>query len=395
MRWVVTLLLIVVLIAVGVFAARYFDLKGMLWPTDVPATDDEFSMVKENNPRFAEAVNMIASNRDIEEARRILEEEVARAESEDDEGLAGVARLWLAISSVSLTNTENESAITSYVEQMTAIATNESYTSRTRTYAYAYLANLFLQLAAVGRPEDLRMLDPMFKHPAHALFLVKDADGALDHRASVVNILEASADIGENPLVHARTASILAKGVEIGWDAGAAEKRLREAVSLLNRASLVEDDLRQSDTAPFYPIYLFLRAQTYAATATLLDGKLASEITVDIPALFDQALQASLLGQVGAEASIRYGYAKYLVESHVWDDAVADATEREALTARVEPILRPFAERENLRNTALFDVLLKAKSVRTTMPSQYETLVEVSEYSPSFKALLSEQGALE
>ncbi len=384
--------LFALLLAVGVFAFRYLNLQNPLSST---TNGDEFSAVKEDNPRFAEAVNMISSNRDVGEARRILEEEAVRAESEGDQSFAGVARLWLAISSASRSNTEDASAITSYVEQMTNIATNEAYESRTRTYAYAYLANIFLELAATGRPEDFSMLDPLFAHPAHAIFLVKAATGNLDHRASVVNILKASADIGDNPLVYARTASILAKGVEIGWNKDKAEDNLREAIRLLNRAATSEADLRKSDTAVFYPVYLFLRAQTYAAAATLLDGKLASEITVDIPALFEEALQASSLGQVGAEASIRYGYAKYIVESYKWDDTVGDVFERETLTTQVERILQPFAERENLRKTALFNVLIKLKDARATVPSQYERLVKVSEYSPSFKKILTEYGAFE
>ncbi|MSU74782.1 hypothetical protein EXS57_03335 [Candidatus Kaiserbacteria bacterium] len=377
-----------ILIVIGIFyyRARYFTAE---------INPSAFTEIMREDQQFSDAVALVQAG-DKEGARPILEERLRAAEANGDEEIAGVMKLWLALTYSTVS--EDIEKLGSYAKTLTEVATNENYHPRTRSYAYAFLGGLYSRLSTESLLGSSSVLDVIIGNPALKELSVQKADGSSDYRRSMVAILKNGASLRENPFLYSRLASVIVRGIETNQlpnDPESVRKYVEEAVAYIDKAQLVESDLRSVDTIPLYAEYLFLNAQVLGIVKNIHSGKYASIVTDNIDELYATAITVASAGSDGGiEAASRYIYSEYLTKLFQIEQSEGKSVDKSALTKKLDEILLPFSEKASLRSTIMFNSIINAKARAGKNIEIYNTVKRVAQYSPVFESVLKKYNAL-
>lgn len=346
-----------------------------------------FTQIVAERPDFASAVDIVKNGGDLAQARRLLDTELAAAEKRGEFDVAGVVKLWVALTQV--TSSNDPAQLSAYTQTLTDVALNSTYDQRTRKYAYAFLGDIFSRLIAINAPQTNAILDEVLARQELSTHRKLREDGTVNYRESITEILRFVLE-RDNPLVSARVASFIVGGLERGEvPDGQKAARIDEALYFVQTAKQYEMDLQEPDITSLYPSYLFLRAQVYGGLSLLDEGAHRSKITEDVLSLYEQAVTAATASSNrGAEASVRYNYAKYLVGVHLFKEAPT-ATETKALSSKLDTIFSAFELNESLKTTAMFGIMQQYWRAGESVSQGYPTLQQMTKYSPTLKALLT------
>lgn len=370
------------LIAIG--SGLYF-YRDMFLPKKAPVTYDT---LLNQNKNFAQAVDIIQNGGDLNQAQTLLQQDLVKAEQNNQYDVAGVIKLWLALAQSPEVN--NPTTLTKYVQTLTEVAADDRYGARTRQYAFALIGSIYSRLLALNNPSLLPVLDVPFKNPVLAHAQVKNTDGTTNYRQSIITLL-GEAPGSPNPLVLARTASIMIRGVELG-EVPEKERQtyILRAVQNLQTAHTYVADIQQNDTAKLYLSYLFLVAQAYGKIATIDNGVYASTVQVDVDDLYTDAIVAAST-DTESQSSARYGYAKYLVLRYGLSSNHT-AAETAALTKKLDSLFQAFIDNSALKNTQMFTIIMSTFVDKKSANSEdYQVVQMLQKYSPVFKKLLAQQ----
>ncbi len=330
-----------------------------------------FTEIKKRDEIFTKAVENIISG-DFEGGRALLEQNLGNISEPE---LQGIYKLWIAVS-------YRNSNVKQFAKELIAVATNEAYAPRTRTFAYAFLGEVYAGLP----PKDV--LDTIANNPSFLSERVVSASGQVDYRQTMINILEKSSLLQPNPLIFVREASIRLATSSLTTEDVEAIK------SGLSKATLVQEQLQFEDTLPLYPSYTYLRARVVGGLALYAQRNPSQKIEVleNADDMFKKAIEVtSSSGETYSEASARLTYVKYLIESYPYQNSSPPKT-KSSLIAEIEEIVAPFKTKEALTKSVHFQLLLNAK--KSGNPSYYAVVKEYAKYSPTLSEIFKKNGAL-
>lgn len=357
-------------VALGGFSYIFFYTNLFRAEQKAPAN---FSVLLEEDSVFKLGIENIRSGKSME-GRAALEQNIANVRQPE---IVGVYQLWIA-SSFRFEDPKQ------YAQRMTNVATGPLFDKRTRLYAYAFLGDFYS--AAPGN----EVLDIIVNEESLKPFQVKRSDGTIDYRFTFSAILQnASQTLGDNPLVLARTASIVLGGLRSG------DVRMKETFTLadidaiVSRAIPLESDLLQTDTAPLYSSYLFLLAQVVGGVKLEAYGKSLPTIdALEIGDLYTRAINISSTGNKPIEASARINYALYLIESY---EQTGEEKNKTVLDEKIADLMKRFENDTLLQESPIVGVFVSAKSRGDKY--SYDKMKKISEYSSIFTDLMESKGA--
>ncbi len=358
---------ILLLFVVGTFSVWTFGNRS-----NIPeAPKGDFSSIIEDDATFKLAVETIRGG-NYSGGRELLEGNIANVSP----AIEGVYKLWIA----STFRFEDQKR---FATQMTEVATGPLYGYRTRLYAYAFLGDLYS--SAPGK----EVLNEIVESEKLKGFQVLNQDATINYRSTFVALLQnATATLGDNPLVLLRTASI-AFGAIRGGSTNPHPLTADQIEDLVARALPLENDLLQPDTTPLYASYTFLLAQVVGwlqAGDSPVTNEQVAALSVD--QLYERAINLASSANKSVEASARINYVTYLIESHEKKTLEEQTKEQVVLLEKINTAMQPFEGDEKLQDSVIIQFYASAQDRNDTVSS--ELVKKIASYSPVFLKLVAE-----
>ena len=331
-----------------------------------------FSAILKEDEAFKFAIENIRSGK-VVEGRNALEDNIANIQQPE---IIGVYQLWIA-------NSFRFEDPKQYAQKMTSVATGPLFDKRTRLYAYAFLGDFYS--AAPGN----EVLDIIVNEESLKAFQARNIDGSLNYRLTFSTILQnATQTLGDNPLVLARTASIVLGGLRSGDKSVQDVFSLSDIDTMIARAIPLENDLFQTDTQPLYSSYIFLLAQVVGGAKLEARGQsLATIDTLNIGDLYTRAINTSSTGNKPIEASARINYVVYLIENYE-----QNGENKEGVLEKIAELMKRFEQDNAFQDTPVIQFFVSAKSRGDSF--SYKKMQKIAEYSTVFADLMKSKGAL-
>jgi len=382
-------------IIVWIFVVAAFILGAYyLWSTKFSQDTVSTEELLVKNENFARAADILNNGGSKGEARAILEGELQKAEQAERIREAGIIKLYIGISQLS--NSNDAASMAEPAKTFVEVATDIRYPYQTRSYAYAYIGEIFARVLALKNPQANTVLDIVLSDPFMKNFKIMRSDGTVDYRESGIRLLSAMEKIRNsketpNPILLARIASLTIRGVELGEikDPNDRQGRIESALTYLNGARSHEAVFKSPDVAKLYPSYLYLTVQVYGLISVIENGKYKDQVKENVDELYQKVLTTAVAsGDRGTEAGVRYNFAKYLMLKYKLK-ASHTAQEDAALQTTLDQIFKPFVDQPALRETSLFGIIVNYSKNKDRDPINYAITQGLSGYSPVFKSLLA------
>jgi len=378
------------LIAVVAFGGYYAWSNNLFFGKGQVSTED----LRNSNQNFAQATDIIYNGGDQSQARTMLEAELQKAEETQNFREAGIIKFYIAQTQYSSSN--DAATLAPYAKTFVEVATNNQYAFQTRSYAFAYLGEIFSRVLALNDSEANSVLDLILNDPFIGNYKITNTDGSVNYRESAIRMLAGIEKIrhpseAPNPVMLTRLASLMVRSVELGEVTKAEDRqgRIAGAIEYVERAKNHEDVFQKADIARLYPSYLFLSAQVYGIASVIEKGKYASQVHSDVDAAYQKAITATTAGSSrGTEASARFNYAKYLVGKYNLK-ASHSAQEDATLQVLLDSIFQRFNDEKAIRSSAMFGIILNYTKNKTQDPVGYALVQDIAKHSPVFKEVIS------